>query len=491
MFKAGNYVQVVPSFSPKQVLGRESSARLCNAFRWDRRMSKRNDARPGRDTATGQLAEADWLARYVQTDGGGHLVNGIRDLILSGRLQAGGRLPTVRVLADLLGVSPATVAGAWSQLRDLGLIETRRRGGTVVLDISSQAANGSFRPEDHSWDLAQGLIDYSLLPDLGPALLAGSREPTANGASKEHAIPSLIAAVAPTWPFEPQAWSTAGSGTEGTLLAIQAASRGQKAVAIESPTSPRLLDICSTLGLKLIPVACDVDGPMPAALKAALRQNPSAFIYQPRAHVPLGHAVRKKRIDALASELRRCPETAIVEDDFIGPLSMVEAFSMGNVFPDRTLLVRGYCNTYGIDLRTCVIAGASRLIDETRRRRSYGAAMNSRILQGALAFLLRDERTNVVITRARERYAKRRETFLQLLRARGLKAQGDDGLSVWLSVRHEEDAIISLAARGVSVGSGSRCFVGPKMGNYLRVSTGRLPDEPRRLQQIADLFAEI
>lgn len=52
------------------------------------------------DSDTGQLAEADWLARYVQTDGGGNLVNSIRDLIQSGRLQTGARLPTVRILGS-------------------------------------------------------------------------------------------------------------------------------------------------------------------------------------------------------------------------------------------------------------------------------------------------------------------------------------------------------------------------------------------------------
>ncbi len=453
-------------------------------------MPKRDDGPESFNTATGQLAEADWLARYVQTDGGGDLINSLRDLILSGRLQAGDRLPTVRVLAALLGISPATVAGAWSQLRDLGYIETRRRGGTVVLDVARSVSDWPKGADDQSWDLAQGLIDYSLLPDLGQALLAGSREPSVHGASKEHAIPSLVAAVAPTWPFHPEAWSTAGSGTEGTLLAIQAAAGDRRLVAIESPTSPRLLDICTTLGLTLIPVECDECGPAPSSLRQALKRNPAAFIYQPRAQVPLGHHIDQKRLMALASELKRAPETAVIEDDFIGALSLIPARSMGLILSERTLLVRGYCNTFGIDLRTCVIGGSSRLMDKLRRLRSSGAAMNSRILQGALAWLLRDDRTNAAIDRARNVYAERRSALLRLLRARGLSVRGDDGLNLWLSVPREETAIVSLAARGVSVGSGSRCFVGEKKGEYLRVSTARLPDNSRLLEHIADRFAE-
>ncbi|WP_213768566.1 aminotransferase class I/II-fold pyridoxal phosphate-dependent enzyme [Caballeronia sp. dw_19] len=454
-------------------------------------MTKQERAQQDLDSDTGQLAEADWLARYVQTDGGRNLVNSIRDLIQSGRLQSGARLPTVRVLGTLLGVSPATVAGAWSRLRELGLIETRRRGGTIVTDIGARVAVRSASQDEQSWDLAQGLIDYSLLPELGQALLAGLQESSVHRASKEHAIPSLVAALVPTWPFQPEAWSTAGSGTEGTLLAIQAAAGERGLVAIESPTSPRLLDICTTLELELIAVECDESGPTPASLREALMRHPVAFVYQPRAQVPLGHAVDAARLSELAHELERSPDTQIVEDDFIGPLSQVSAPSMGALLPSRTLLVRGYCNTYGIDLRTCVIGGSSRLMDKARRLRSFGAAMNSRILQGALAWLLRDERTHAAVASARQRYASRRENFLRLLRVRGLSAQGNDGLNLWISVPHEETAIVSLAAHGISAGSGSRCHVGQKTGEFLRVSTARLPDDIVALEHIADLFEEV
>ncbi|PLZ00224.1 GntR family transcriptional regulator [Burkholderia sp. WAC0059] len=443
---------------------------------------------PPLDSDTGQLAEADWLARYVQTDGGGHLVNSVRDLIQSGRLQIGARLPTVRMLAPLLGISPATVAGAWSRLRDMGLIETRRRGGTVVIDVA--ARNPSGQESAPSRDLAQGLIDYALLPDLGPALLAGARESSVHHASKEHALPSLVAAVTPTWPFRPEAWSTAGSRTEGTLLAIEAAAGTDCVVAIESPTSPRLLDICATLRLRLIPVECDGNGPMAESLCAALAEHPAAFVYQPRAQVPLGHAVNAARLAELARVLAASPDTQIIEDDFIGPLSLVTAPSMGALLPSRTLLVRGYCNTYGIDLRTCVIGGATRLVDKIRRLRSFGAAMNSRILQGALAWLLLDEATGQVVARMRERYTQRRMALKKLLHERGLAAQGDDGLNLWVPVSQEETAIVALARHGISVGSGSRCHVGSKRGEFLRVSTARLSEHPVELEHIADCFAD-
>ena len=56
----------------------------------------------------------------------------LADRIRSGALAAGERLPTVRALADDLGLAVNTVARAYKELEADGLVETRGRAGTVV-----------------------------------------------------------------------------------------------------------------------------------------------------------------------------------------------------------------------------------------------------------------------------------------------------------------------------------------------------------------------
>lgn len=56
----------------------------------------------------------------------------ISSLIVTGALPAGSRLPTVRSLAADLGIAAGTVARAYKELEAAGLIEARRRNGTVV-----------------------------------------------------------------------------------------------------------------------------------------------------------------------------------------------------------------------------------------------------------------------------------------------------------------------------------------------------------------------
>ena len=56
----------------------------------------------------------------------------LRGLIERGDLVPGTRLPTVRGLADELGLATNTVARAYRELEGLGVIETRGRAGSVV-----------------------------------------------------------------------------------------------------------------------------------------------------------------------------------------------------------------------------------------------------------------------------------------------------------------------------------------------------------------------
>jgi len=65
------------------------------------------------------------------------------DLIASSTLIAGTRLPTVRGLAEQLGIAPNTVAKAYRALENDGFIETNGRNGTVVSaqgDVAEQQA---------------------------------------------------------------------------------------------------------------------------------------------------------------------------------------------------------------------------------------------------------------------------------------------------------------------------------------------------------------
>ena len=56
----------------------------------------------------------------------------LAEAVRSGSLAPGTRLPTVRQLADDLGLAVSTVARAYRELETAGVVETRGRHGTYV-----------------------------------------------------------------------------------------------------------------------------------------------------------------------------------------------------------------------------------------------------------------------------------------------------------------------------------------------------------------------
>lgn len=434
----------------------------------------------------------DWLAERIGEPTARGIAAGLTDLIRGGELARGARLPTVRRLADRLGVSPATVSEAWSTLRRARVISTQRRNGTVV--IGPPAVPHPVRYEKlgnfgsrQTVDLTIASPDPHLLPRLADALAEGARAENLNDYTRETITPRLRAAVAADWPFAAESWLAVGGGYEGMQLACQAIAVPGDRVAIEHPSAARLLDILEALGVTIIPVACDEHGPRPASLAAALRANPVAFVYQPRAHTPCGHAVPAERAVELADLLRPAGIT-VIEDDGLGPLATAPLHSIGTHLPDRTVLVRSFSKSHGPDLRLGVLGGASDLVDRVRVLRSFGTGWTSRILQDALAHLLTDDATRAAIAAARDRYASRRRGLADALRARGVLTADTDGLALWMPVADESGALVTLAAHGIAAAPGSRYLVST-VDPHLRVATGRLPDDPDAIAALADILA--
>lgn len=63
-------------------------------------------------------------------------------LITTGQLAPGRRLPTVRALAADLGVAVNTIGRAYKELESAGLVQSRRRAGTVIIDRGDAPGDG-------------------------------------------------------------------------------------------------------------------------------------------------------------------------------------------------------------------------------------------------------------------------------------------------------------------------------------------------------------
>lgn len=73
-----------------------------------------------------QLSEADGTPYYQQ------VVNQIKFLVASGRLEAHEQLPSVRGLAQQLTITPNTVARAYRELEAEGVVISKRGAGVFI-----------------------------------------------------------------------------------------------------------------------------------------------------------------------------------------------------------------------------------------------------------------------------------------------------------------------------------------------------------------------
>ena len=86
-------------------------------------------------------------------------------------LVPGERLPTVRRLAEDLGVAPGTVARAYRELETAGFIETRGRNGTFVAAPGDAAPRQAQRAASV---FAEQIRALQLDPDQAIALVAAA-----------------------------------------------------------------------------------------------------------------------------------------------------------------------------------------------------------------------------------------------------------------------------------------------------------------------------
>jgi GntR family transcriptional regulator len=78
-----------------------------------------------------QVSAQDGVPIYQQ------IVNQVKYLVASGRLEAGDEIPPIRVLAEQLVVNPNTVARAYLELEHAGMVTKRHGSGTYISEQSS------------------------------------------------------------------------------------------------------------------------------------------------------------------------------------------------------------------------------------------------------------------------------------------------------------------------------------------------------------------
>lgn len=378
--------------------------------------------------------------------------------VREGGLRPGAPLPTVRGLADELGVAANTVAAAYRALRQRGVIETDGRRGTRIRPRPpAQPRVGAALPVPAgARDLAEGSPTAELLPPLGPALRRLDPEPAGYDVAGDY--PPLLALGAQRLAADRVPVDNL-TVTGGALDAIERCLLAHTApgdrVAVEDPGWSNLLDLVAALGLDPVPVDVDDDGPLPADLHRALRHGAKAAIVTSRAHNPTGAAVSAERASELRAVFASYPDALVIEDDHAAELAAVALHTLAGA-TTRWAMVRSASKPYGPDLRVALLAGDETTISRVKGRQRLGTRWVSHVLQRLVVELWQDAGVTELVRRAGTRYDERRSGLIAALAARGVPAHGRTGLNVWIPVPDETTTLTALRDAGWVVAPGAR-----------------------------------
>ncbi|BCJ54835.1 GntR family transcriptional regulator [Actinoplanes sp. NBRC 14428] len=429
-------------------------------------------------------------------------VSGSTAASISGSIEAGVRsgdwvwgdaLPSIRVLADQLHVSPATVSKAYQELRQRGIVETSGRRGTRIRHRPPVAGPRSamrLPVPPGALDLSSGDPDVRLLPALGRHLGAMSEvvgPPL--GYADAGAMPQLIDVArsrleADGVPVEDASITV----TNGTLDAIERLLtthlRPGDAVAVEDPGWANLLDLLAALGLTAIPVLMDDEGPLPDSLSSAIEAGARAAVITARAQNPTGAAVTAERAAALREALSRHSEVLLIEDDHAAELSGVPLHCLSGA-TSSWVFVRSASKPFGPDLRVAVLAGDEATIARVAGRMRIGTGWVSTVLQQLLLRLWQDPAVAEQITEAGRSYDHRRGELREALRSRGVEAHGQTGINLWVRAADETRMITALRDAGYAVAPGSLFRVEAPPGVRITVS----PLDEEAIEPLAETVA--
>jgi DNA-binding transcriptional MocR family regulator len=409
--------------------------------------------------------------------------------VRTGRLTPGEVLPPVRVLAGSLGVSPATVAKAYQELRRRGLVETAGRNGTRVRHRSAATRAALRLPVGPGLrDLSTGEPDHRLLPPLAAhlrAIAAEYRSPL--GYADGGTLPELAEAARERFAADGIRAADV-TVTNGALDAIErlltSHLRPGDAVAVEDPGWANLLDLVAALGLHPVPLAVDDDGPLPGALAAALRSGARGVVVTSRAQNPTGAAVAAARAAELRAVLTGHPDTLLVEDDHAAELAAGAAHPLAGA-TERWAFVRSAAKPFGPDLRIAVLAGDEATVARVAGRMRIGTGWVSTVTQRLLLRLWRDAGTTAAIAAARDSYDHRRTALRDAIAARGCRVHARTGINLWVRVPDETRAVGALRDAGWAVAPGSLYRLDAEPGIRLTVSPLALAD----VEPLADAVA--
>jgi DNA-binding transcriptional MocR family regulator len=389
--------------------------------------------------------------------------------VRGGQLSPGDRLPSVRELASQLGVSPTTVAAAYSDLRRKGITAGAGRAGTRIRGAPPVSSRVYLSAPAGTRDLITGGPDPDLLPTL-PARPAARPARMYAEAPVAPRLQRLAAEQLAADGIDTTSLMVTGGALDGIERVLATWLTPSDRVLVEDPGHAVTFDLIAAMGYTAVQVPVDDLGIRPAGLASALARGAGALLVTPRAQAATGAAWDTDRAAEIGAVLSRYPSLGVIEDDHAGAVAGVPAFSVSGG-RERWVTVRSVSKSLGPDLRLAVLAGDEATVARVAGRQALGTGWVSYQLQELVADLWSDPSVARALRIAADVYAARGQALRSALRGHGIAASGRSGFSCWVPVPDEDGVASSLASAGWAVAPGQRFRIAAPPGVRISFAT--------------------
>ncbi len=312
-----------------------------------------------------------------------------------GFLQARDRLPPLRDLAGFLGLNYTTVTRAYKEAANRGLLDSQPGSGSYIKGKTSSLPPRNGSNIEMTMNLPPEIDDLALVNRI--------RDDVAETMRKAH-LPDLLryqdfggshldkeaGAVILSELFEEVdidrvlvcpgihsvllALLTLLCGKDGTLCVNQLVYPGLKAIAVQ-------------LGVRLIAVESDQDGPKVKAIEALCKTKQIQALYlNPTIQNPSTITMSRQRREAIADLALRY-SLPIIEDDAYGWVPERPVKPIAALVPELVFYVNGLAKCFGAGCRTAYLYAPN----QTKAQRTAGALRALNVMSSPI--------TNALVTR--------------------------------------------------------------------------------------------
>lgn len=444
----------------------------------------------------------------------GRVRDAIAARIAEGSFPPGMRLPTVRALAAILELNARTVARAFKELGESGLIEANRGGGSHVARPGQPRRKASERRADNAAAIAPPGISSRLFElARAPGVIAFTGNyPSAtvsDAAAFQHCLTGLLEEdPSPFFRYDPPAGRNelrdamqpflsahglaarpesiviTSGGQQGLDLVARLCLKPGDAVIVEQPCYFGIINVIRAARARPIPLPVGPQGfDLDAVRDAIRRHRPRLIVANPTFQNPTGYVMPEQARQTLV-DLANEYATPILEDDHCPelryrghPVLPLRAMRGGE---DAVFYTRGFGKVFVPGIRTGFLIAPRAHVQNCLSLKATTDLQSPALLQGGLAAYFQRTDWPAYLERLRAEYRQRQETLHALLTT----ALGEDGttvlkpeggLSLWLSLPGDADTrelYFNAVQRGVAFAVADSFSLSPGNTSGIRISFG-------------------